>query len=384
MKLNTTFAMLLCVVFLLSFSQAPLARQAASPGSFLNRFDKIAEVASTVPGNGDQNPYGVAIVKRSTGSLVRGNILVSNFNNSGNLQGTGTTIVQVAPNGAVSVFAQLDPESLKSIAPDGIGLTTALVALRNGWVIVGSLPTSDGTSATARAGSLLVLNNQGEVVESLRGSLINGPWDMTAFDAEDWAILFVSNVLNGTVAGSPAEVDHGTVVRIVLSVPLADASDSSERPTVESETVIGSGFAERTDVAALVIGPTGLGLGSDGRLYIADTLKNRIQAINNALFRTSDAGQGETVFSGGALNGPLGVTMTSNNHILTVNAGDGNMVEISPDGAQLAVRMVDATGIGAGTLFGLAALPGNQGVYFVNDGNNTLSLAERSLPRPAK
>ena len=52
----------------------------------------ITRVASTVPANGDVNPYGVALVLRSRGSLVKGHILVSNFNNSANLQGTGTTI----------------------------------------------------------------------------------------------------------------------------------------------------------------------------------------------------------------------------------------------------------------------------------------------------
>jgi len=54
---------------------------------------RISTIASTVPPNGDVNPYGVAVVPMSMGSLVQGDVLVSNFNNSQNLQGTGTTIV---------------------------------------------------------------------------------------------------------------------------------------------------------------------------------------------------------------------------------------------------------------------------------------------------
>ena len=54
-------------------------------------------MASTVPDNGDVNPYGVAVVPRSTGNLHQGNVLVSNFNDKANVQGTGTTIVQVSP-----------------------------------------------------------------------------------------------------------------------------------------------------------------------------------------------------------------------------------------------------------------------------------------------
>ena len=68
----------------------------------------IKTIASTVPGNGDVNPYGVAVVPTTTGSLIQGNILISNFNNSANLQGTGTTIVQISPGGSVSLFAHVD------------------------------------------------------------------------------------------------------------------------------------------------------------------------------------------------------------------------------------------------------------------------------------
>jgi len=81
-----------------------------------------------------------------------------------------------------------------------------------------------------------------------------------------------------------------------------------------------------------------------------------------------------TVAGGGALNGPLGLTITPNGHIVTVNSGDGNMVETTSAGDLIAVKNVDVTGTGAGTLFGLAIAPGKHGVYFVNDGNNTLDL----------
>src|SRR5579864_4422949 len=132
----------------------------------------ITTVASTIPSNGDLNPYGVARVPTTTGSLTKGNILVSNFNNSMNLQGTGTTIVQITPGGTVTLFAQIDPNKLPGPGPGGVGLTTALVALRTGWVIVGSLATKDGTAKTAKAGCLLVLNNDGQVVETFAGKEI--------------------------------------------------------------------------------------------------------------------------------------------------------------------------------------------------------------------
>ncbi|MBV8399628.1 MAG: hypothetical protein JOZ17_12930, partial [Acetobacteraceae bacterium] len=112
----------------------------ADEGPLLDELHNIKTLASTVPKNGDVNPYGVAIVPRTMGRLHTGHILVSNFNNQTNQQGTGTTIVDVARNGSVSLFAQIDPAHLPGACPGGVGLTTALVVLKAGWVIVGSLP----------------------------------------------------------------------------------------------------------------------------------------------------------------------------------------------------------------------------------------------------
>ncbi|MDR3703782.1 MAG: hypothetical protein P4L56_29300 [Candidatus Sulfopaludibacter sp.] len=335
--------------------------------AFIQNLNDIKTVASTVPANGDINPYGMAIVPNTMGALEEGSVLVSNFNNSGNAQGTGTTIVEINPNGKVKTFAQLSG-SLPGACPGGVGLTTALVALRSGFVIVGSLPTANGTAATAQAGCLIVLDKNGNAVSTLSGNGINGPWDMTAVDFGAFAVLFVSNVLNGTVAANGQVVNEGTVLRIALATPLFGD------PVELGRTVIASGFAERSDPAALVIGPTGLGFSRDGRLFVADALENRVTAIPNSLFRFDSAGTGTTVFQNGALNGPLGLAIAPNGDILTVNSGDGNIVEITPFGQQVAVRAIDVSMQGAGTLFGLAIAPNGHGVYFVDDGNNTLNL----------
>ena len=194
---------------------------------------------------------------------------------------------------------------------------------------------------------------------------------MTAADNGSSATLFVTNVLNGTVAASPNVVNSGTVVRIVLAIP------SSGAPAVGTPKVIASGLAERTDPGALVIGPTGLGL-SNGTLYVADSLGNRIASVGDALSRTTAASPA-TVSAGGSLNDPLGLAMAPNGDILTTNGGDGNLVETTPQGAQVAVKMLDESpappGLnGNGTLFGLTPVPDGSGVYFVDDGTNTLEL----------
>jgi hypothetical protein len=380
-------ARLACTSLALSMLLSATAALAADDQALLPPLKTISTIASTVPGNGDVNPYGMAQVRRTVGNLRAGHILISNFNDSTNLQGTGTTIVDVAPDGHVSLFATLNATTLPGPCPGGVGLTTALVVLEQGWVIVGSLPTSDGTSATAQPGCLIVLDSLGNAVETFYGSLINGPWDMTAFDGEHEAKLFVTNVLNGTLAAGGQVVHGGTVTRLDLKV--ADTA----MPVLESITVIASGFAERTDPVALVIGPTGVGLhaacasdrddcgeqGAEHRdgalLYVADTVNNRIAVIDHPLGRTTSAGTGHTLSAGGSLNAPLGLIVAPDGHVLTVNGGDGFITEITPGGAQVAKMLLDSVGSppGNGALFGLVYEPGH-GIYFVDDNTSTVNL----------
>jgi DNA-binding beta-propeller fold protein YncE len=224
-------------------------------------------------------------------------------------------------------------------------------------------------SPTATAGCLFVLNSHGVVARVLRGGDINGPWDMTALDQGDRAVLFVTNVLNGTVAAKGAVVNRGTVARI--DVALSD----DHAPTVRDERIVASGFAEHTDPNALVIGPTGVALAPNGTLYVADTASNRISAIPDALHRRNTAFTGTDVTSNGALNGPLGMALAPNGDILAVNGGDGNIVETTPAGAQVATKLLDSSGMppGSGALFGLAVAPDGKSLYFVDDATNTLN-----------
>ena len=105
-------------------------------------------------------------------------------------------------------------------------------------------------------------------------------------------------------------------------------------------------------------------------------MANRITAIPDALFRLTNAGTGFTVTRGRHLNGPLGLVVAPGGDILTVNSGDGNLVEVTPFGLQVAVRTLDSSGspAGAGALFGLAVKPFQRAVYFVDDATNTFDL----------
>ncbi len=344
-------------------ASAAIAIVQASPAAakpFLKRLATTHRLASAVPtsgpAQGDQNPYGVSVVPASAGKLVKSDVLVSNFNNGKNQQGTGSSIVEISPSGKASVFAVVP----RPTGTPAVGLTTALVTLRSGFVIVGSLPAPGGKSGAARAGALTVLNSAGQVVETVTAGDINGPWDMTVVDRGGTAVLFVTNVLNGTVAAHGHVVHRGTVVRLDLSIPAGGV------PQVTSNQVIATGFGEHTDPSALVVGPTGVGLGARGVLYVADSVGSRIAAVPQALTRTTTlGGGGVTVTSGKAVSDPLGLTIAPNGDVVSANGGDGNLVETTPSGHQVAVKT--AVPNGAGDLFGLATTPAGNGVYFVDD-----------------
>jgi hypothetical protein len=346
---------------------------ASSPqpaASFLGQLHGLTQVASTVPADGDVNPYGVAVVPASDGRLTAGDTLVSNFNDKANVQGTGTTIVQVSPAGKTSVFANVSALPAGQSCPGGIGLTTALGILPGGWVVVGSLPTSHGgvLPGLDPAGCLIVLNDQGTVAETITNSNIVGPWDLTVKSSGTSAEVFVSNALGGNLTthhGVPV-TGNCTVVRLDLAL------NSGSAPKLTSSTVIGTNFPWRANKAALVLAPTGLALSGNGTLYVDDTLTNSVSAIPQASTRTKAVTAiGGSLSMGGALDAPLGMAMAPNGDLIVVNGNNGNAVEITPAGRQVATRTLIKNG--AGDLFGIIMTPG--GLLLANDGTNALDEA---------
>jgi hypothetical protein len=348
----------------------------AEPKGFLETVRRHSIVTSTVPANGDQNPYAIFIAPVSAGKIQEGDVLVDNFNDRNNLQGLGSTIVTYRPSTKrLALFAAI-PRNLPQ-CPGGVGLTTAMAMLKSGWVIVGSLPSQDGTTKTKGEGCLIVLDAQGNVAGTIAGPNINGPWgNMAVIDNGSTATLFVSNT--GFDVGPPDDeppvVNKATVLRLELAI----AGDKA--PVVTRQTVIASGFGEQADKDVFIIGPTGLALGKGGTLYVSDALGNRIAAIPDAATRTDSAGTGRTVTENGFLKRPLAMTTAPNGHLLVTNGLNGQAVEIDPDsGTQIYARWIDANKAqsppGSGDLFGIAITPAGDGFYYVEDEVNMLVLA---------
>jgi hypothetical protein len=350
---------------------------AAQSGVFLDSIHRQMTLTSTVPDNGDQNPYAIVVAPVSAGVIQKDDVLITNFNNDGNLQGLGTTIVAFNPTTKKLTTFALLPRNLKE-CPGGIGLTTAMTMLKSGWVIVGSAPSADGTTATKGPGCLIVLDANGKVASVIANDAINMPWgNMATIDDGDSATIFVSNAGFGVGSpdGDPRVVNEQTVLRIKFAIKNGDP------PTVTSQTVVGSGFGAQPNKDVFLIGPTGLALAADGTLYVSDATGNRISAIWDATTRDHSAGVGRTVTKDGLLQRPLAMAWAPNGHLLVVNAQNGQVVEVDPvSGDQIKARWIDPNKAqkppGSGDLFGIAMTPAGDGFYFVEDENNTLVLAK--------
>lgn len=305
--------------------------------------------SSTIPPNGDLNPYGVAFVPArfpSGGATVTGDVLVSNFNNIDNLQGTGTTIIRFTPTGdlAPGVAAGSAGNATVFFQSPLAGLTTALGVLRGGFVVVGNVPTTDGTIGTISQGALQVVDRNGNPVATLSDSTyLDSPWDLTINDQGSHAQIFVSNVLSGTVSR-------------------LDVSVGASGVTVNDMFQVGMGYSHEPNDAALVLGPTGLVYDrGSGKLFVASTDDNAVYSISNAGTRQTPVTKGTLVFSDSHLRGPLALALAPNGDLLTANGdavnGDplhpSEIVEFTRHGTFVAESNVDASQGGA---FGVATV----------------------------
>jgi hypothetical protein len=335
---------------------APATQALASPRpSFINQFSHVTTIAKT-----GGTPRGVTVIPTSTGKLTAGDVLVSNSAGA-----TGNNIVEISPRGQRTVFASI-PGQLPGACAGGVQLTAALSVLPGGWVIAGSDP------ASGQNGCLIVIGPQGHVRETIAGDGIAGPWGSAAVShvrGNGWVSdVFVSTTLNGTWAGRGTVVSRGAVERLTIAIP------GNTLPQLTNVTPVASGLAEQIK-GGKVFGPTGLGLSPSFTLYIADSDTSQVSSVPHATTRAASAGPG-TFLTGagapagaGALWAPLGVAIApTNGNVLTVNAGNGKLVDTTPFGDQIATRTL------GGALAALAVAPGGTGVYFTDAATGTLRL----------
>lgn len=326
--------------------------QQANAASVLATLTTEQTIGSTSPSTpADVNPYGLDVAKTTAGNIAAGDLVVCDFNNPGNVQGTGTEIVALHPT---------------------VGSTPALIAKSNTLMGCNALVTAPNGNiwlAAFKANDNPIFTPSGTLVTALS----NGPWHHPF--GETFAppnVFYVSN------AGD------GSLVRVTVM----------PGPTF-SFTVIATGFPVNGGKPGSILSPSGLNYQTSGDiLYIVDGTNNTLYAIDNVSsvgangiavnangqsFTGPSASSAHVIFSGPPLNGPISSAILPGGNIAVGNTldpdGQNLIVEISPGGTLLDVDNVDKGA--AGALFGMVATgnsAANAKLYFNDDNDNTVKV----------
>ena len=327
-------------------------------------------VASTMGSNGDVNPYGVAVVPLTMGKLVKGNVLVSDFN-SASTQGAGTTILQINPmTGMSSVFYQG--------ASNVVGPVAIAINPTNDIVWIGNYgPATQGSTFTGANGNITAINPSGS-----RVAVFNDTTTANTPSAPAWSGVWgqAFGAVNGVGAfyWTSAGNGNGTGGGVWRLNPGAGGTSSTQplhatyAQLATSSAIPGSGSN-----ASTAAGPQGIVFdNANNTLYVADDANNTIYAIPNANSITSPVTP-TVVYSGPDINTPQNLALNpTNGDLLVVNgAGNNNLVEIDPTtGTVVAMRSLTYNEA-PGSLFGLASTTSASGqlvLYYVDDTTNSL------------
>lgn len=329
--------------------------------STLRRLGTISTIGSTIdPLNGDLNPYGLDIARASAGLISRGDLVVCNFNDAANVQGTGTTIVALHPQAGAT--------------PTHVAQAASLL----GCDALAAGPNGNLWNAAFAANDNPIVSPSGTVLTTLPA----GPWH---------------HPFGETFAGTPtpfgiasfyvSNAGDGSIVRVNIKTGPSFTFD-----------VIATGFAVNGGAPGGILGPSGLQYDAQhDRLYIVDGADNSLTAfrhvstipaggitVSGGTFGGSFGKRARRIFSGAPLNGPISSALLPDGHLVLGNTldpdGTNLMVEITFNGRVAATKNVD-TGA-AGALFGMVASGANGAngdvkLYFNDDNANAVMVLSR-------
>ena len=325
--------------------------------SILGGLNTERTIGTTVdPMNGDQNPYGLDVAKVTQGPITAGDLVICNFNDSENVQGTGTTIVALHPKPGSTPTHIAQDKSLKGCAALAMGGAPI-------W------------AAANVANDNPIVQPNGSVF-NLTSSKFHGPFGQT---------FSPSSGPFGNAAFYESNAGDGSIVRINIT---------NSGFTFDT---IATGFAINEGAPGSILGPSGLQYNrSTDTLYIVDGANNSVVTfsgvtsipaggitVSGLTFSGPFASHAHVMFAGSPLNGPISSALLNNGNLIVGNTldptGKNLMVEISPTGSVLNVKNVD-TGA-AGALFGMVAVESASNstaastkIYFNDDNDNTLRV----------
>ena len=321
--------------------------------SVLKQLTSERTIGSTVVDH-QLNPYGLDIAKTSAGNITKGDLVICNFNNPQNVQGTGTTLLALHPvTGSRPILIANNP------------ILTGCAALATG-------PGGPIWAAAFSSNANPIISPSGNVLAALHGLPYDHPFGQ-AFSPKSGPF--------GVAAFYASNAGDGAIVR---------ANIHTNGPFTFDR--VATGFPVNGGAPGSILGPSGLQYDApDDRLYIVDGTNNAVYALchvstipRNGVHVNSDgttfsgpfAKRARLVFMGSPLNGPISSALLFNGHLVIGNtldaAGLNLMVEITPAGHVLFVKNVDNGA--AGAIFGMVASGtdvASTRLYFNDDNTNT-------------
>ncbi len=340
-----------------------------STSSVLSTLTNEQTIGSTTPETPhDVNPYGLDVAKTTSGKISAGDLVVCDFNNPGNVQGTGTEIVALHPV---------------------VGSTPQLIVKDNtlmGCNALVAAPTGNIWAAAFKANDNPIFTSNGTLVTDLS----NGPWNHPFGEAFAPPLS-----ANSAPAFYVSNAGDGSLVRVTIVPNSPNVQVCTPGACSFTFTVIATGFPVNHGKPGSILSPSGLNYQTSGdRLYIVDGTNNTLYAIDNISsvgangitvnasgqsFTGPSAASAHVIFSGPPLNGPISSAILPGGNIAVGNTldpdGQNLIVEISPTGQMLFVKNVD-TGP-AGAIFGMVATGTSAAtakLYFNDDNDNTVKV----------
>jgi len=161
---------------------------------------------------------------------------------------------------------------------------------------------------------------------------------------------------NGKGVAAQFNTPKGLAVDAAGNVFVADTLNHIIRkitPAGDVSTIAGTGvagFADGSVTSAQFDGPTGIAVGSDGTIYVADTNNNRIRAISTSDQVTTLSGTGEAGFTDGVVtavrfNKPAGLALDAAGILYVADWGNHRVRKVSMDGS--AITLANFSGVSA-------------------------------------
>lgn len=326
--------------------------------SILKSLKNQVVIGSTIdPKHGQLNPYGLTVAPSTSGKFTAGDLVVCNFNDRENRQGTGFTIVALHPS----------PGSKPK-------LVAASARMLLGCNALALSPGDSIWAASFKSNNNPIFSSSGKFAANINGPPFYHPF---------------GQIFAQPKSGSPAFYETnaatGTVVRINLGSKF-------------TFDVIARGFGINRGRPGSIFAPSGLAYNPNGDiLYVVDGATNTVVSLshvskipNNGVmvsksgktFSGKSASDAHLLFAGKPLNGPISSALLFNGNLVVGNTGNPTgknlMVELSPSGHVLDVRNVDKGA--AGAIFGMVATgknPANTKLYFNDDNANNLQVLEQ-------